>query len=101
MIAQTYQFIGLQQAEEVTLPGMDTLLKRYITVPLLEVRKVGEGTFGEAFRAGDRVLKVMPIGGNILVNGEPQKSAGDVMAEAHIALALSQLRDGVLMTQPG
>ena len=36
------------------------------------VRKIGEGTFGEAFKAGHVVLKIVPMEGEVLVNGEPQ-----------------------------
>lgn len=35
--------------------------------------KLGEGTFGEAFRAGSTVCKVVPFDGTSLVNGETQK----------------------------
>lgn len=35
--------------------------------------KIGEGTYGEAFRAGETVCKVVPIDGDSLVNGEVQK----------------------------
>jgi len=35
--------------------------------------KIGEGTYGEAFRAGETVCKVVPIDGDLLVNGEIQK----------------------------
>lgn len=35
--------------------------------------KIGEGTYGEAFKAGDAVCKVVPIDGELLVNGEVQK----------------------------
>lgn len=35
--------------------------------------KVGEGTFGEAFLAGNTVCKIVPIDGDLKVNGEAQK----------------------------
>lgn len=37
-----------------------------------QVRKIGEGTFGEAFKAGRVVFKIVPMEGEQLVNGEPQ-----------------------------
>lgn len=37
------------------------------------VTKVGEGTYGEAFKVGDKVCKIVPFGGDLLVNGEVQK----------------------------
>ena len=38
------------------------------------------------------VLKIVPMECEMLVNGEPQKRAGEVAAEVAIALALSDLR---------
>lgn len=35
--------------------------------------KVGEGTYGEAFEAGKAVCKIVPIDGDLRVNGEVQK----------------------------
>uniref|UniRef100_A0A166CW45 non-specific serine/threonine protein kinase n=1 Tax=Daucus carota subsp. sativus TaxID=79200 RepID=A0A166CW45_DAUCS len=35
--------------------------------------KVGEGTYGEAFKAGKTVCKVVPFDGDLRVNGEVQK----------------------------
>lgn len=35
--------------------------------------KIGEGTYGEAFRAGPSVCKIVPIDGDFTVNGEIQK----------------------------
>jgi hypothetical protein len=70
--------------------------------------KIGEGTYGEVFRGppapaaaadadlaglpGGLVVKIIPLEGAAPVNGAPQKGAGDLMAEAAIALALSGLR---------
>lgn len=39
-----------------------------------EIEKVGEGTYGEAFKVGNCVCKIVPIDGNLRVNGvEVQK----------------------------
>jgi hypothetical protein len=80
--------------------------------------KIGEGTYGEVFRGPTTpdgalarggggpgrdtrddddlppslVVKIIPMEGDVEVNGAPQKGAGDLMAEAVIALALSGLR---------
>lgn len=40
---------------------------------LQSIAKVGEGTYGEAFVAGQTVCKVVPFDGDSLVNGEVQK----------------------------
>lgn len=37
------------------------------------IAKVGEGTFGEAFKAGKTVCKIVPFDGDLRVNGEVQK----------------------------
>ena len=38
------------------------------------------------------VFKIVPMEGAMLVNGEPQKGAAEMLAEVEIALALSALR---------
>jgi hypothetical protein len=35
--------------------------------------KVGEGTYGEAFKVGNCVCKIVPFDGDFRVNGEIQK----------------------------
>ena len=58
------------------------------------VVKIGEGTFGEAFKAAEYVYKIMPIEGELIVNGEQQKMAEEVLSEGRIAHELSGLRHG-------
>lgn len=62
-------------------------------------RKIGEGVYGEVFMnktaSGNTVvLKIIPIEGNIEVNGEPQKKFDEILAEIVIAMELSNLRNG-------
>ena len=57
----------------------------------VQVVKIGEGTYGEAFKSGQVVLKFVPMEGSNLINGWPQKGAGDLLGEAVIALALTDL----------
>lgn len=38
-----------------------------------KIKKLGEGTYGEAYRAGRTVCKVVPFDGELMVNGETQK----------------------------
>lgn len=57
----------------------------------MQIVKIGEGTYGEAFKGGQVVLKFVPMEGSNLINGWPQKGAGDLLGEAIIALALSDL----------
>ncbi|XP_050348318.1 uncharacterized protein LOC126772161 isoform X2 [Nymphalis io] len=69
----------------------------YPDTVLKNCRKIGEGVYGEVFlwRAGDgraRVLKIVPIAGNIKVNGENQKNYHEIISEIVIAMELSGLR---------
>lgn len=80
-----------QQGDIAGLPSMEELLGRH--VDLTRVKKIGEGTFGEAFKAGNVVLKIVPMEGTVLVNGEPQKRAEEILAEVAITLTLSGLRE--------
>lgn len=66
---------------------------------LKNCRKIGEGVYGEVFMnknpSGEAVvLKIIPIEGNIEVNGEPQKKFDEILAEIVIAMELSNLRNG-------
>ena len=50
------------------------------------------GTFGEAFREGEVVIKIVPFDGETPVNGEVQKRSTEIKAEIAVGLTLSQLR---------
>ena len=54
--------------------------------------KIGEGTYGEAFKFGNTVLKIVPIAGDALVNGEPQMGCAQIAGEAAVARRLTSLR---------
>ncbi|XP_041369980.1 uncharacterized protein LOC121383939 isoform X2 [Gigantopelta aegis] len=60
------------------------------------ITKIGEGVFGEVFRAtrdGQSVaIKIVPIEGNQEVNDEPQKNFGEILSEVVISRELSNLR---------
>ncbi|XP_078443477.1 protein kinase superfamily protein isoform X2 [Wolffia australiana] len=55
--------------------------------------KIGEGTYGEAFRAGSAVCKIVPIDGDQLVNGEIQKKSEEVIEEVLLSMTLNDLRE--------
>ncbi|KAK9864831.1 hypothetical protein WJX84_011707 [Apatococcus fuscideae] len=88
-LQQLLQLCG-QAGEAGQLPTMEALLGRYVS--LEGAKKLGEGTYGEAFKAGGIVFKIVPIEGACLVNGFPQTQAFQILAEASISLALSGLR---------
>ncbi|KAF3956877.1 hypothetical protein ACB098_03G007000 [Castanea mollissima] len=56
--------------------------------------KIGEGTFGEAFKAGRYVCKIVPIDGDLRVNGEVQKRSEELIEEVILSRTLNCLRDG-------
>lgn len=70
--------------------SMDDLLGKHVDLSM--VKKIGEGTFGEAFAADDIVFKIVPMEGTTLINGEAQKKAEEVLGEAAVTLELSKLR---------
>ncbi|KAK9844834.1 hypothetical protein WJX74_007444 [Apatococcus lobatus] len=86
---QLLQLCG-QAGESGRLPSMGCLLGRHLN--LKGAKKLGEGTYGEAFKAGGIVIKIVPIEGACLVNGFAQTQAFQILAEASISLALSGLR---------
>ncbi|KAK8545933.1 hypothetical protein V6N12_026742 [Hibiscus sabdariffa] len=57
------------------------------------IAKVGEGTYGEAFRAGNTVCKIVPFDGDFPVNGEVQKKSEELLEEAVLSKALNCLRE--------
>lgn len=52
--------------------------------------KIGEGTFGEAFKAGNYVCKVVPIDGDLRVNGEVQKVI--IVINSHVCMSSLESR---------
>ncbi|KAF8679156.1 hypothetical protein HU200_045922 [Digitaria exilis] len=56
------------------------------------IEKLGEGTYGEAYRAGRTVCKVVPFDGDLLVNGETQKRSEEILEEVLLSLTLNNLR---------
>lgn len=62
---------------------------------LRSCRKIGEGTFGEVYRISlgskTSAIKIVPIEGSLVVNGERQKTAAQILPEAIISVELSAL----------
>ncbi|XP_053851788.1 serine/threonine-protein kinase haspin [Vidua macroura] len=63
-----------------------------------DCKKIGEGVFGEVFQIdGERgpvALKIIPIEGAEKINGEAQKSFGEILPEVIISKELSLLSEG-------
>lgn len=55
-------------------------------------KKIGEGVFGEVFLHGSTVLKIIPIAGDIEINGALQKRFDEILQEVIISQELSALR---------
>lgn len=57
---------------------------------LQNCHKIGEGVYGEVFllknpSGGTSVIKIIPIEGNLMVNGERQKKFDEILSEIIIA----------------
>ncbi|KAI4832018.1 hypothetical protein KUCAC02_015002, partial [Chaenocephalus aceratus] len=77
-----------------TLPWEECILPQRMK----QCVKIGEGTFGEVFSttnaSGDKVaLKVIPVEGSEKVNGQDQKTYGEILHEIIISKDLSSLKD--------
>jgi hypothetical protein len=90
LVEQLLALCGQCTEVESTM-SMEELLGKHVNLD--QVKKIGEGTFGEAFKADDIVFKIVPMEGRTLVNGEQQKRADEILAEVAITLTLSGLRD--------
>lgn len=63
-----------------------------------ECRKLGEGTYAEVFLLhgeDESVLKIIPVEGGVIVNGENQKTFLEIFSEMIISKQLSKLRYGM------
>ncbi|XP_066151475.1 uncharacterized protein [Euwallacea fornicatus] len=68
---------------------------------LKNCKKIGEGAYGEVFMynksdGSSVVMKVIPIEGDVEINGDRQKKFHEILPEATIASTLSQLRENKL-----
>nr|GMD09325.1 serine/threonine-protein kinase haspin homolog [Ipomoea batatas] len=57
-----------------------------------DIVKIGEGTYGEAFKVGENVCKIVPFDGDLRVNGEIQKKAEELLEEVVLSGTLNSLR---------
>ncbi|GAB2229045.1 hypothetical protein Droror1_Dr00023180 [Drosera rotundifolia] len=57
-----------------------------------QIVKLGEGTYGEAFTAGGCACKIVPIDGDLRVNGEIQKRSYELLEEVILSRTLNHLR---------
>ncbi|KFB47868.1 hypothetical protein ZHAS_00015921 [Anopheles sinensis] len=80
-----------RQKEPITFDVMLANLKVDVS------RKIGEGVYGEVFQCTKpngscSVLKLVPIEGELLINGEKQKTFDEILSEIIISSELSNLR---------
>ena len=68
--------------------SMSSLIKSYVKSG---VKKIGEGTYGEAYRGEGVVMKIVPMGGDTLVNGEVQMGPNEIRSETAVLKALNKL----------
>jgi len=68
--------------------SMSSLIKSYVKSG---VKKIGEGTYGEAYRGEGVVMKIVPMGGDTLVNGEIQMGPNEIRSETAVLKALNKL----------
>ncbi|XP_004524206.1 putative serine/threonine-protein kinase haspin homolog isoform X1 [Ceratitis capitata] len=76
--------------------------EQYATDNLMYCVKIGEGAYGEVFLkatnrrktpdASSTVMKIIPIEGDIEVNGEKQKTFEEILSEVVISIELANLR---------
>ncbi|CAM6020973.1 unnamed protein product [Sphagnum balticum] len=59
---------------------------------LEKIVKLGEGTYGEAFKGGGNVFKIVPMDGDFHVNGEIQKTSAEILSEVLLHNTLNKLR---------
>ncbi|XP_060596119.1 uncharacterized protein LOC132750191 [Ruditapes philippinarum] len=90
--AQARILVLCDQTEPITFTT--ALTKKMIS----KCKKIGEGVYGEVFRAinsnGDSVaIKIIPIEGDFEVNDEKQKKFAEILPEVVIAKELSNLRN--------
>ena len=76
---------------ETAVVSMSSVVKTHVKSG---VKKIGEGTYGEAYRGEDGVvMKLVPMGGEALVNGEVQMGPREIHSETAILKSLTKLRD--------
>lgn len=61
--------------------------------PHFQIEKIGEGSYGEAFKFENLVVKIVPINGEQHEGAGQQKQAADVLGEVVISSMLSDLRN--------
>ena len=88
----------LSKCSDKKIISFDKLCNQQV---LKNSKKVGEGSFGEVFllninELNSSVLKIVPVDGTSLVNGEPQTKLSDMLAEIVVSTDLNLLQEGFL-----
>ncbi|GAQ81799.1 haspin family Serine/threonine kinase [Klebsormidium nitens] len=82
----------LRACGQDTMLGLNEYISRFY--PVDKLSKLGEGTFGEALRAGDMCFKIVPMGCDVKVNGEAQKTVEEMYSEVLLTNAITSIRFG-------
>ncbi|XP_050091597.1 serine/threonine-protein kinase haspin homolog [Anopheles aquasalis] len=96
-------YLGLRSAKEEILKrchqqGPISFEETFARLGITVLKKIGEGVYGEVFECrkgsdGQRsVLKLIPIEGTLMINGEKQKTFEEIVSEIIISSELSNLR---------
>ncbi|PNF40212.1 hypothetical protein B7P43_G08259, partial [Cryptotermes secundus] len=106
---EEFKLLSISEEPLVCVTARDTVLQRCCQLAPISFseafpasywstcKKIGEGVYGEVFFAEEQersVLKVIPVEGDAIVNGEPQKKFEEILSEIVIAMELSGLRNG-------
>ncbi|KAM9819077.1 uncharacterized protein haspin [Syngnathus typhle] len=101
-VPRDVSLLDLSDAEKVYAecgqPGSLPWKECFSALQMKQCVKIGEGTFGEVFStsnsSGETIaLKVIPLEGSEKVNGEDQKTFGEILHEIIISKELSRLKD--------
>lgn len=81
----------LRECNQEAPVSLEDALSKFCNLSL--VKKLGEGTYGEAYQGGKFCFKIVPMDGDILVNGEHQKTMDEMLSEVLVTKAVSRLRE--------
>ncbi|KAH8272145.1 hypothetical protein KR018_002186 [Drosophila ironensis] len=98
-ILKKHSNIDGENLKPCPLKNLIPFYDEYAASKMLNTKKIGEGAYGEVFRYStksvtnmDVVLKIIPIEGSTVINGEMQKSYHQIFPEILITKKMHSLR---------